>query len=169
MTSTDTRPSAPKSGDLGEQLTGYLDFLRSAVVLKATGLTDEQARRSLVPSELTTVAGLVSHLTYVEQYWFGVVVEGREDPWAERFKTDIDAEFTAAADIPIEQLITEYEAECARSRATTASRDVDDLVTTPKGAPVNLRWVLIHMISETGRHAGHLDLLRELLDGSTGE
>ncbi|TDV46302.1 DinB family protein [Actinophytocola oryzae] len=169
MTSTSTRPEAPKTGDLREQLTAYLDFLRSAVVLKATGLTDEQASRSLLPSELTTIAGLVSHLTYVEQYWFGVVVEKRPDPWTERFRADIDAEFTAARDVPIEQLVAEYAAECDRSRAATARHDLDDLVSTPKGAPVNLRWVLIHMIAETGRHAGHLDLLRELIDGSTGE
>lgn len=168
MTSTDTRPVPPKSGAEREQLTGFLDFLRSAVVLKATGLTDEQARRRLVPSPLTTVAGLVAHLTYVEQYWFGVVFDNQPDPWRERFRDDPDAEFTTGMSTPIEQLIADYTAECERSRAVAARHDLADEVTR-NGQPVNLRWVLIHMIEETGRHAGHLDLLRELLDGSTGE
>lgn len=152
-----------------EQLNGFLDFLRGTVVLKATGLTDEQARRSLVPSELTTVAGLVSHLTYVEQYWFGQVLDNQPDPWKERIAADPDAEFRAALDIPIEQLLAEYEAECQRNRELVAKLDLSATGTTAKGQPVNTRWVLIHMIEETGRHAGHLDLLRELLDGSTGE
>jgi uncharacterized damage-inducible protein DinB len=152
-----------------EQLAGFLDFLRGTVVMKAAGLTDEQARRSLMPSELTTVAGLVSHLTYVEQYWFGQVHDNQADPWAERIKADRDAEFRAALSIPLDQLIAEYEAECQRSRAVVAKLALDATGTTAKGQPVNLRWVLIHMIEETGRHAGHLDLLRELLDGSTGE
>ena len=170
MTTTDPRPDPPKVGELREQLDGFLDFLRSAVVLKATGLTDEQARRSLVPSELTTVAGLVSHLTYVEQYWFAVVLDGRPDPWRDRFTPENpDAEFTAAATIPLTELIAAYEAECARSRAVAARLDLAATGTTAKGQPVNLSWVLLHMIEETGRHAGHLDLLRELLDGSTGE
>jgi hypothetical protein len=168
MTSTDTRPEPARTGAEREQLAGFLDFLRSAVVLKASGLSDEQARRQLVPSPLTTVAGLVSHLTYVEQYWFGVQYGKRPDPWQERFRDDPDAEFTAGMSTPIEQLVAEYVAECERSREVAARHDLDDTVMR-KGAPVNLRWVLIHMIEETGRHAGHLDLLRELLDGSTGE
>lgn len=169
MTSPDTRPDPPKAGELREQLDGFLDFLRATVVLKATGLTDEQARESLVPSKLTTVAGLLGHLTWVEQYWFGVVLDGRPDVWQERFDADPDAEFTAALTIPLSQLIADYEAECARSREVAARLDLAATGTTPKGQPVNLRWVLIHMIEETGRHAGHLDLLRELLDGTTGE
>lgn len=168
MTSTDVRPEPPRTGSERDQLTGFLDFLRSAVVLKAGGLTDDQARRPLVPSPLTTVAGLVSHLTYVEQYWFGVLYDRQPDPWLERFRDDPDAEFTAGQSTPIEQLVAEYVAQCARSREVAARHDLEDTV-THKREPVNLRWVLIHMIEETGRHAGHLDLLRELLDGSTGE
>jgi uncharacterized damage-inducible protein DinB len=163
-----TRTTPPQVAGEREQLSGFLDFLREAVVVKATGLTGEQARKQLVPSPRTTVAGLVSHLTYVEQYWFGVLLDGRPDPWRERFATDPDAEFTAGMSTPITELVENYVQECARSRAVAAELDMD--ATVMRGdAPVNLRWVLIHMIEETGRHAGHLDLLRELLDGSTGE
>jgi uncharacterized damage-inducible protein DinB len=164
-----TRPDPPKLGGAREQLDGFLDFLRGAVVLKATGLTDDQARRQLVPSELTTVAGLVAHLTYVEHYWFAVVLDGQPDPWQDLFAEDPDAEFRLGTRTPIERLVADYEAECGRSRAVAAGLDLDATGTTAKGEPVNLRWVIVHMIEETGRHAGHLDLLRELLDGSTGE
>lgn len=152
-----------------ETLNGFLDFLRSAVVMKATGLTDEQARRRLVPSELTTVATLLAHLRWVEQYWFGVVLDGRPDEWAERFAKDSDAEFRVGLEVPLDQLIADYEAECAASREVVANREMDDRATTRRGEPVTVRWVVVHMIEETGRHAGHLDLLRELLDGTTGE
>jgi uncharacterized damage-inducible protein DinB len=168
-TTAKTRPEAPMIGGEREQLAGFLDFLRATVVMKATGLTDEQARRSLIPSELMTVAGLLSHLTYVELYWFGIVFDGRSDPWAEPLKTDPDAEFRAALDLPLSQLIADYEAQCQLNSEIVAKLDLDTAAKTGRGEPVNLRWVLIHMIEETGRHAGHLDLLRELLDGSTGE
>lgn len=169
MTSIDTRPEPPRVGGEREQLAGFLDFLRATVVLKAGGLTDEQARRQLVPSELTTVAGLVAHLTWVEHYWFGIVLDKQPDPWAELLAEDPDAEFRLGMRTPLTKLIADYEAECQASRDVAARLDLDDTGITPKGQPVNLRWILIHMIEETGRHAGHLDLLRELLDGSTGE
>lgn len=168
MTTIDTRPEPPRVGGEREQLGGFLDFLRATVVMKATGLTDEQARRALVPSELTTVAGLVAHLTYVEHYWFSVLFDGMEDEWAPRFASDPDAEFRPGTTTPLADLIAGYTLECARGRAVAAKLDLD-ATATHRGEPVNVRWVLIHMIEETGRHAGHLDLLRELLDGSTGE
>lgn len=169
MTTIDTRPDPPMLGDERAQLTGFLDFLRATVVLKASGLTDEQARRQLVPSELTTVAGLVAHLTYVEHYWFAQVLDDQPDQWAELFAEDPDAEFRLGMRTPLPTLISDYEARCQASRDLAARLDLDATGTTAKGQPVNLRWILIHMIEETGRHVGHLDLLRELLDGSTGE
>lgn len=169
MTATDTRPDPPMVAGEREQLTTFLDFHRATAVMKATGLSDEQARRSLVPSELTTVASLLAHLRLVEQYWFGVVLDGQPDPWEERLKADPDAEFRAGLKLPLHQLIAEYEAECVASRAVVAARELDDQGTTDRGEPVNVRWVVVHMIEETARHVGHLDLLRELLDGSTGE
>lgn len=156
-------------GDEREQLNGFLDFLRATVVMKATGLTDEQARHSLVPSELTTVASLLAHLSLNEQYWFGVVLAGQPDPWEERLALDPDAEFRSGLELPLDQLIADYQAQCQESREIVDKLDLTSRGTTGKGEPVNARWVLIHMIEETGRHAGHLDLLRELLDGSTGE
>lgn len=155
-------------GDEREQLAGFLDFLRATAVWKATGLTDEQARRPLVASRLTAVGPLLSHLREVEHYWFAVVLDGQENTWAERLKSDPDVEFRVALDIPLARLIAEYEAECAASRRVAAGLDLD-ATGTRRGEPVNLRWILIHMIEETARHVGHLDLLRENIDGQTGE
>ncbi|WP_153030750.1 DinB family protein [Amycolatopsis sp. YIM 10] len=170
MVNPETRPEPPMTGSERDQLNGFLDFLRSAIVLKADGLTDEQARAVHVPtSGHTTIAGLVGHLTYVESYWFSVVLGGQEDPWRERFKEDPDAEFTAAASVPIAELVAAYEAECQTGREIVAKLDLDQVITFGRSREVSVRWVLMHMIEETGRHAGHLDLLRELTDGRTGE
>lgn len=163
------RPEAPRTGDERPQLDGFLDFLRATVVLKASGLTDEQARRPLLDSSpLTTVAGIVAHLTYVEHAWFCRVLDGQDDPWAARLAVDRDAEFRAGHDRPLAEVVADYERQCAVSRAVAAGLALD-AEGQHRDGPVNLRWVLIHMVEETGRHAGHLDLLRESADGSTGE
>lgn len=151
-----------------EQLNGFLDFQRATVVWKAGGLTDEQARRPLVASQLTAVAPLLSHLRYVERYWFSVVLDGQEDTWAEELKSDPDVEFRLGLDAPLSRLIEEYETECAASRKIAAALGLD-ATGSHRGEPVNLRWVLVHMVEETARHVGHLDLLRENIDGATGE
>jgi uncharacterized damage-inducible protein DinB len=168
-TMPDTRPDPPMLGAEREQLNGFLDFLRATVVLKAEGLTDEQARRPLLASSpLTTIATLVAHLRYVEHYWFAVVLAGEPDTWEEALKSDPDAEFRAGLDVPLARLVADYEAECAAGRELVARLDLD-ATGTHRGRQVNVRWVVAHMIEETGRHAGHLDLLREHIDGSTGE
>lgn len=162
------RPEPPFAGGEREQLTGFLDFLRATVVWKCTGLTDEQARARHVPSEHTTIAGLVGHLTYVEQIWFEVRLDGRPNPWRDAFAVEPDAEFRATEGKSLATLVAEYEQQCETGRKVAAGLALTDEVDF-RGEKLNLRWVLIHMIEETGRHAGHLDLLRELTDGSTGE
>ena len=157
------------AGDERTQLTGFLDFLRASVVWKCSGLTDEQARRTHVPSELTTIAGLLCHLTLVENWWFRVVLDGQPDEWADRLEVDRDAEFRVALEVPVAQLIAEYEAETEKCRAVVAARGFDDTVLYKGDKPLTVRWVVAHMIEETARHLGHLDLLRELTDGLTGE
>jgi uncharacterized damage-inducible protein DinB len=163
------RPEPPMAGDERTQLTGFLDFQRASVLWKCSGLTDEQARRVHLPSELTTVAGLLGHLALVEDYWFSIVLDGQPDRWAEELERDQDAEFRRALATPIEQLIAEYRAETERSRAVVAARSFDDTVLFKDERELSVRWVVTHMIEETARHLGHLDLLRELTDGLTGE
>jgi hypothetical protein len=162
------RPPVPLTGGEREILTSLLDYHRATVAWKCGGLTGEQARRAHLPSELTTIAGLVAHLTLNEWFWFGVVVDGEEDTWEERLKTDPDAEFRVPPDVEVETLLADYEAQCARSRKIIAAHGLDDQV-THKDETFNVRWVVTHMIEETARHVGHLDVLRELTDGLTGE
>ncbi|MGW4485595.1 DinB family protein [Amycolatopsis sp. NPDC004368] len=168
MTTPPERPEPPKDADERTQLTTFLDFLRASVVWKCGGLTDEQARRRHLPSELTTIAGLLGHLVLVENFWFRVVLDGRPDVWEEALELDPDAEFRAALTTPIEQLIADYEAEVALCREVVAAREFTDTAPYRDGR-ITVRWVVAHMIEETARHLGHLDLLRELTDGLTGE
>ncbi|TVT55593.1 DinB family protein [Amycolatopsis rhizosphaerae] len=168
MTDAPKRVEPAFSGGQREQLTAFLDYQRGTVTWKCGGLSDEQARRSLVPSELTTVAGLLQHLTLVEEYWFGVVLDGQPNSWKEALEEDPDAEFRLALRTPMSELLDGYERQCERSREITAKLALEDEVPF-RGGTINLRWVLIHLIEETARHAGHLDLLREMTDGLTGE
>ncbi|OLR94196.1 DinB family protein [Actinokineospora bangkokensis] len=163
----DTRVDPPDVGDEVAQVNGFLDYLRGTVVRKAHGLSEVDARRAVLPSPLMTVAGLLGHLRWVEAHWFGVVLDGQHDraPWD---PADPDAEFRVPDGVPLARLVEEYEAECAHSRGVAAGMAFDDTGTF-EGRTVSLRWVLLHMVEETGRHAGHLDAIRELLDGATGE
>lgn len=167
MTAT-VRPEPPYTGAELAQAEGFLDYLRATIVQKAQGLSEDDAHRAVLPSKLMTVAGLLSHLRWVEAYWFRTVLCGEPDK-APYSKERPDGEFEDAAHLPTQQLIDEYEAECANSRAVTARTPLEDTRPFRNGSEINARWVVLHMIEETGRHAGHLDIIRELLDGVTGE
>jgi uncharacterized damage-inducible protein DinB len=115
-----------------------------------------------------TVAGLVSHLRWVEHAWFEHIMAGRPDlgPWT---PDDPDKDFKVPG-VPLARLLEEYEEQCERSAEIAASLELDaECVIEHRRGVVTLRWVLGHMIEETARHAGHLDLLREMLDGATGD
>jgi hypothetical protein len=148
-------------------LTGLLDFLRATVELKLTGLTDEQVvARPVHPSALTP-GGIVKHLTGVERFWFAIDFAGLdvEWPWAEE---DPHGCFPLAPGDTADRLLTSYRAECARSREVTAAASLDDRARSD-GMTFTLRYALAHLIEETARHLGHLDLLRESTDGLVGE
>lgn len=168
MTERPKRPDVPLTGGEREILEGLLDYHRATVVWKSSGLTVDQARQKHLPSELTTIAGLVAHLTLNEFYWFSVVLDGKEDTWEPILEKDPDAEFRIPEGATMEQLLADYDAECARSREVIAKLDLGHVVPF-RDREVNVRWVIAHMVEETARHVGHLDLLRELTDGLTGE
>jgi uncharacterized damage-inducible protein DinB len=151
-------------------LATFLDYTRATVHAKCEHLAEADARSAPLPnSPLMTISGLVSHLRWVEYYWFQVMLLGEDDrgPWTEE---DPDREMRLATDIPLAQLLADYEQQCARYRELVASLDLDTLSRKPisTGQPVPLRWILFHLIEETARHNGHLDLLRELADGIIG-
>lgn len=167
-----TRTDVPATWDERATLTTFLDYARATVRAKCEGITDADARRAPLPdSPLMTVKGLVSHVRWVEYSWFQVVLLGEEDagPWTAE---EPDREFTYALDVPIEQLLDEYEAQSARYRELVASLDLDTLAKRDlrrAGRPATLRWILFHLVEEIARHNGHLDVVRELVDGTKGD
>ncbi|MCK1796748.1 DinB family protein [Streptomyces sp. XM4193] len=162
----------PFTADERDQLSGWLDMQRNIIHFKCAGLSEEAARRSVIPtSPLMTVAGVVAHLRWVEHAWFEVMFLGGSEKENPSFLDDPeDADMRPAADVPLEQLLEEYQAQCARSNEIAAAASLDDTGRRAdfKAGQASLRWMLVHMIEETARHAGHLDLIRELLDGETG-
>ena len=166
MPSDQTPPLAPDEqvSTAGERevLEAFLDLYRGIVVRKVSGVSEDEARRRLVPS-LTTLAGVVKHLAAVEREWFQEVLAERPRD------TDAgDQSWTIGAQESLDGLVRQYEAECAQSRRTAARHALDDSVPHARLGRVSLRWIYVHMIEETARHAGHADILRELTDGSTG-
>ena len=169
------RTDPPDSGSERDLLTAFLDFQRATVLLKTEGLTAEQLAVTL-PTSTLTLAGLLNHLALVEDSWFPVRFAGQPDSplWADvDWDADPDFEFRTATDVAPEELRARYAEACDRSRAVVAATpSLDDLsvgTSSRTGNRWDLRWVLLHMIEETARHAGHADLLREAIDGTTGE
>ena len=165
-----TRTDTPPSWDERTQLTTFLDYVRATARAKCEDLSDEDARKALLPgSPLMTLSGVLNHLRWVEYFWFQVVFLGEEDegPWTEE---DPDREMRIAVDIPLSQLLAEYAEQADRYRQLAAAHDLDTKArrTRGDGSAVDLRWILLHLIEETARHNGHLDILRELVDGRTG-
>ncbi|GAA4210935.1 DinB family protein [Actinocatenispora rupis] len=166
-----TRTDVPPTWDERAMLTTFLDYTRETVHAKCAGLPDDLAWRApLATSPLTTIASLANHLRWVEYWWFQVVFLGEPDegPWTDE---DPDREMRVALEMPLAQILTEYEEQCARYRELVAATDLDTrAVRARDGAePVTLRWILHHLIEETARHNGHLDILREMADGTRGD
>lgn len=160
-------PVLARTGDERAILDAFLDFHRANVLRKARGLTDADAARRLVPS-LTTLAGLLKHLTLVEGNWFRCLFAPEPGDVYVTSQADADASFTLGAGETVETLAAAYEAACERSRRVAERFDLDHVVPHPQLGEVSLRWVLVHLIEETARHAGHANILRELTDGETG-
>ena len=149
-----------------DTLSTFLDYLRGAILRKVDGVSDEDARRPMVASG-TSLAGILKHLAFVERYWFQHVFAGTEVelPWSDE---DPDADFRVEAWETVAGLSEFYRAEIELSNEIT-----DGVPLKQKAAnahvPLSLRWILVHMVEETARHAGHADILREMIDGQTGE
>ena len=153
---------APFADDEVASQVRFLDYLRASVVRKVDGPDEEALRRRFVASE-TTLLGLVQHLTLAESFWFESVWLGAavELPTGSMIVPD---------NVSTAQVISTYEARTARSNAAVAGGDPEANAAgdSGRGDSVTLRWILAHMVEETARHAGHADILRELIDGDTG-
>jgi uncharacterized damage-inducible protein DinB len=163
MAQTQRRPvPLNDSGELDTAL-AFLNFNRESVLKKADGLDDEQLRRVLVRSG-TNLLGLIKHLAAAERYWFGLQLTGVKHPEGYKLGMKVPKGITA------ETVIGDYRTAIAESNAAiiAAGDPQAQLAKLVNGRRLTLRWLLAHMTSETARHAGHADILREQIDGTTG-
>ena len=152
----------------------YLDYQRETILLKSEGLDKQQFARK-IPTSSLTLAGILYHLALVEESWLEERFLGMplRDPWDKvDWDADPDWEFRTAITLDPDDVLQRYRDACERSRAVVAKAanlDQQSAVPLRDGKPFTLCWVLLHLIEETARHAGHADLLREAIDGVTGE
>jgi Protein of unknown function (DUF664) len=152
-------------------LDGWLDFHRSTLLVKCQGLTGAQLAERAVPPSSLSLLGLVRHMADVERAWFRIRVAG-ESGLGFRYSTDEfpDGDFDFAEPSGAEADLAAYREECELARAAVAGRALDDtFFHQRRGVTMDVRWVYLHMIEEYARHNGHADLLRERIDGVTGD
>ncbi|MGI8723057.1 MAG: DinB family protein [Geodermatophilaceae bacterium] len=147
-------------------MTGLLDFLRATVVNKVAGLSDEQAYGTPVPPSALTPAGVVKHLTGTERFWFSIDFADADVPWPWTDE-DLHGNFPIGPADTLAGIVAAYQDECERSRRVVAEASLEDRARGPE-MDFTLRFALAHMVEETARHCGHLDLLREAIDGEVG-
>lgn len=157
----------PPLADEKTSLHASMQRHRAAVRWKLEGLDDEQLRRQMTPSG-TSLLGLVKHLAAVEYGWFCSTF-GRDTEPLPFDDNDPEADLRVTPDESSAEILAFYDRACAAADEVIEAIDVEETGTAWYGDEVSLRWVLIHMIEETARHAGHMDILRELLDGTTGD
>ncbi|MGI5290026.1 DinB family protein [Nonomuraea polychroma] len=150
-----------------EVLEAFLDCQRRQIKAKLAGVAEEAARRRIVPSK-TTLAGLIKHLTAVERNWFHRQLAQRDPAGIPGNSRGDDQSWELGPDDTLDHLIAEYDKVCQESRRIAAGFTLDDAVPSERLGRVSLRWIYTHMIEETAQHAGHADILRELIDGATG-
>ncbi|MGN9845301.1 DinB family protein [Nonomuraea sp. H19] len=164
----DTRIPPPLTGDESTILDNWLEWHRATLAVKCAGLTDVQLRMRSAPPSTMSLLGLVRHMANVERAWFRRTLNGEELPNLWGKDRDIDADFNDVDTASAEEAFATWQDEIARARAISAAKPLD-AVGIRKGQDCTHRWILVHMIEEYARHNGHADLLRERIDGVTGE
>jgi uncharacterized damage-inducible protein DinB len=164
---------APEVTRIGEPFTrpergildGFLNWHRTTLLWRCSGLTAEQLALQSVPPSNLSLLGLVRHLADVERAWFRI--RFRKEPVPRMYAYE-DAAFTEADPARAEADFAAFAEECELARKAAAGASLDEEFTNSKGRTLSLRWVYIHMIEEYAQHNGHADLLRERIDGVTG-
>jgi len=146
----------------------WLEFHRGTLVWKCTGLTDEQLRSPSVSPSHLTLLGLLRHMAEVERSWFRTRAGGLALPALFCTDEDQDGDFDNVADADVEGSFATFRDECLAADDAACAMSLDDTFDGRNG-PISLRWVYVHMIEEYARHNGHADLLRERIDGATGD
>jgi len=162
------RVDPPLTADELSTLVGFLEYHRQTLLVKCAGLSDEQLRRRAVPPSTLSLLGLVRHLSEVERGWFQRHVLGDDVPALYWTESNRDGDFDDVDDADVAAAFEEFARECARSREILATRALDETFVR-RGETISIRWLLAHLIEEYARHNGHADLLREVIDGVTGE
>ncbi len=158
------------NGDERTILEAFLEFHRQTLLLKCSGLNAQQLRAANVEPSKLSLHGLLRHMTDVERIWFQhrLLGQPRNTLYWDNGAEDGDFDGLEAADAEADYAT--YVAECQRSREAAAGLGLDhEFTNTRSGTPMNLRWIYVHMIEEYARHNGHADLIRERIDGATGE
>ncbi|MFB7586288.1 DinB family protein [Streptomyces sp. NPDC056169] len=170
---TDSVPRVDPSTTSGEReaLEQWLDFHRATLAIKCEGLDDAQLRTPSAPPSDLNLLGLVRHMAEVERGWFRRVLSGEKADWIYSTKEDHDRDIHATDEDTYEEAYATWQAEIAHARTLAAPHGLDDLGVGEHrtGETFNLRWIYLHMIEEYARHNGHADLLRERIDGATGD
>jgi len=154
-----------------EALEAWLDYHRDTLLFKCAGLTAGQLKERAVPPSRLSLLGLVRHMTEVERWWFRINAANSDMP----FPYDPDQtgqDFEALDDADAAANLEAFEEEIALARAAVADKQLDDVVPSHGHHPErvrDIRWIYVHMIEEYARHNGHADLIRERIDGATGE
>ena len=152
-------------------LEAWLDYHRQTLLWKCSGLTADQLKtRAAAPSALSLL-GLVRHMAEVERWWFQIYACGADQVFPFGTDDDPDADFNAIAEADAKADLAVFAAEVTAARQAVAAVHLDTVIHSPQpGRPDrDLRWIYLHMIEEYARHNGHADLLRELIDGATGD
>ena len=148
-------------------LDGFMDWYRAVVTNKVRGMSLDDASRVMTPSGMSPL-GIIKHLTWAEEGWFFDTFAGE---WRGE-EISNEASFAVQPGDTVESVLAAYAAECDRSRRIVRQAGSLDTLSARAGevrGHVSLRWILVHMIEETARHAGHLDIMREQIDGRTGD
>jgi uncharacterized damage-inducible protein DinB len=165
-----TRVDEPLLAGERDMLEGWLEWHRSTLLMKCAGLTGEQlARRAVDPSNLSLL-GLVRHMAEVERAWFRSRFAGEPVDALYGTGANPDADLDDVVAATAEADFAAFTSEVELARAAAAGHSLDETFRHPRTqAEMSLRWVYVHMIEEYARHNGHADLLRERIDGVTGD
>ena len=146
----------------------WLDFHRQTLLWKCAGLTDAQLKNPAVSPSTLTLLGLLRHMSEVERSWFRSRAAGLALPDLYCSEDDEDGDFDNVADADVPEAFATFKAECLAADEAAGTKSLDDTF-VGRNDPISLRWVYVHMIEEYARHNGHADLLRECIDGATGD
>ncbi|WP_433217700.1 DinB family protein [Microtetraspora malaysiensis] len=166
----DDRVPPPFIGDERAMLNNWLDWHRGTLAVKCAGLSEEQLRERSAPPSSMSLLGLVRHLAHVERVWFRSILDGEDIPRLWGKDAAPNADFDDVDGASAEEAFATWRAEIERAREISAGVPLDAVSKRQRhGQDCSHRWILVHMIEEYARHNGHADLLRERIDGATGE